>query len=126
MPATPTPTAPAARYRWADLKTDRPMQLLERRRIIGEQAMLSQVRLEKGCYVPTHAHANEQFACILSGRLKFGLGPEGSAERREVVVAAGEVLHLPSNVPHSAEALEDTLVLDVFSPPSEKTGIDRG
>jgi len=112
-------------HRWAELKGDRPMALLERRRVIGEKAMLSQVRLEKGCLVPTHAHANEQFACILSGALKFGIGAEGSAARREVVVRAGEVLHLPANVPHSAEAVEATVVLDVFSPPSEKTGIDR-
>lgn len=115
----------AKHHRWTELPADRPMELLERRRIIGQQAMLSRVMLQKGCLVPTHAHANEQFACILSGALKFGIGAEGSPERREVVVRAGEVMVLPSNVPHSAEALEDTLVLDVFSPPSEKTGIDR-
>ncbi|MCC6676050.1 MAG: cupin domain-containing protein [Phycisphaerales bacterium] len=102
------------------------MALLERRRIIGEKAMLSRVLLKKGCDVPTHSHENEQFACILSGRLRFGIGAEGSPQRREVVVSAGEVLHLPSNVPHSAYAEEETLVLDIFSPPSAATGIDRG
>ena len=112
-------------HRWADLMVDRPMALLERRRIIGEKAMLSQVLLKRGCQVPTHAHANEQLACILSGKLRFGIGAEGSRERHDIVVNAGEVLHLPANVPHSAEAMEDTLVLDIFSPPSEKTGIDR-
>ncbi len=111
-------------HRWSALASDRPMALLERRRVIGEEAMISQVRLEKGCVVPTHAHENEQFACIISGALKFGIGAEGSKARREVVVRAGEVLHLPANVPHSAEAVEETVVLDVFSPPSEKTGID--
>jgi len=116
----------ASLHRWSDLLADHPMELLERRRIIGEQAMLSQVFLRKGCDVPPHTHANEQFACILSGRLRFGIGAEGSPDRRTVIVSAGEVLHLPSNVPHSAFAEEDTLVLDVFSPPSEKTGIDRG
>ena len=101
------------------------MPQLERRRVIGEQAMISHVTLHKGCMVPTHAHTNEQFCCVLSGRLRFGLGAEGSPERREVTVSAGEVLHLPSNLPHSAEALEETVVLDVFSPPSERTGIDQ-
>jgi quercetin dioxygenase-like cupin family protein len=115
----------AIRYCWDDLACDKPMPLLERRRIIGEQAMLSQVFLNKGCHVPTHSHANEQFACILSGELRFGIGAEGSTDRYEVTVKAGDVLHLPSNVPHSADAVVDTLVLDVFSPPSEKTGIDR-
>jgi quercetin dioxygenase-like cupin family protein len=115
----------ATHYRWNEMTADTPMELLSRRRIIGSQAMLSQVMLRKGCHVPTHAHANEQFACIISGELRFGLGEEGSHNRREVSVKAGEVLHLPSNVPHSADAVVDTVVLDVFSPPSEKTGIDR-
>jgi quercetin dioxygenase-like cupin family protein len=115
----------ARRLAWSELPVDRPMELLERRRVIGAQAMLSQVALKKGCFVPTHAHQNEQFACVISGKLRFGIGTEGSSDRREVVVGAGEVMVLPANVPHSAEAMEDTLVLDVFSPPSEKTGIDK-
>jgi quercetin dioxygenase-like cupin family protein len=115
----------ATRYRWADLPQDRPMDLLQRRRVIGRLVMLSEVSLEKGCVVPTHAHENEQLCCVLSGRLRFGLGDEGSPQWRQVEVAGGEVLHLPSGVPHSAEALEQTLVIDIFSPPSETTGIDR-
>jgi quercetin dioxygenase-like cupin family protein len=101
------------------------MELLERQRVIGEQAMISRVFLKKGCDVPTHSHVNEQFSCVLSGRLRFGLGAEGSLQRKEVVVGPEEVLHLPSNLPHSAYAEEDTVVLDIFSPPSQTTGIDR-
>ncbi|MHC4718523.1 MAG: cupin domain-containing protein [Planctomycetota bacterium] len=115
----------AACYRWSDLPPDHPMSLLERRRVIGRRVMLSEVRLEKGCVVPAHAHDNEQFCCVLSGRLRFSLGAEGSPQRQEIEVAAGEVVHLPSGVPHGAEALEQTLVIDIFSPPSEKTGLDR-
>lgn len=118
--------APTAQlFRWEHLPTDSPMPLLQRKRVIGEKMMLSEVRLTKGCVVPTHAHENEQISCILSGALKFGLGAEGSPERREMIVRAGETLLLPSHVPHSAEALEDTLVLDLFSPPSATTGIDQ-
>ena len=113
----------AVRYRWTDLPRDEPMALLERRRIIGENVMMSEVRLKKGCTVPTHAHHNEQFAWVVSGRVRFGIGPQESQD--EMVLEAGEVLHLPSDVPHSAEALEESLVIDIFSPPSEKTGIDR-
>lgn len=115
----------AAVYRWDALATDTPMALLERRRVIGRQAMISHVQLKKGCAVPTHQHPNEQFTCVISGRLRFGLGEPGHIDHREVTLTAGEVLHLPANVPHSADALEDTVVLDVFSPPSETTGIDR-
>lgn len=101
------------------------MELLSRQRIVGEKAMISRVTLEKGCFVPSHAHENEQFACVLSGRLRFGLGAPDTAGHREVEVGAGEVIHLPSHLPHSARALEATVVLDVFSPPSATTGIDR-
>jgi len=116
---------PARAFRWTELEKDTPMALLERRRVIGAQAMISHVTLHKGCSVPTHAHENEQFACILSGRLLFGLGMEGSVDHRELSVGAGEIMHLPANIPHSAVALEDTVVLDIFSPPSATTGIDR-
>ena len=112
-------------YCWANLPKDTPMALLERRRVIGAQAMISHVTLHKGCFVPTHAHVNEQFSCILSGRIKFTLGDAATGATEELLVGSGEVIHLPTNVPHAAEALEETIVLDVFSPPSATTGIDR-
>ena len=115
----------AHHYKWEDVGKDSPMDLLERKKIVGRLTMIAQVQLQKGCKVPTHAHENEQFACVLSGRIRFGLGPDGAPNRAELVLGAGEVLQLPPNVLHSAEALEDTLVLDIFTPTSEKTGIDR-
>lgn len=115
----------AIAYRWSEIPKDAPMPLLERRRVIGEQAMVSHVTLKKGCFVPTHAHANEQMSCVLSGQLKFTLGDESSTSRETILVGSGEILHLPSNVPHAAEAIEETVVLDIFSPPSATTGIDR-
>lgn len=124
LPPVPTP-ADACVHRWSDLAADRPMALLERRRVIGQNAMISRVALDKGCIVPTHAHENEQFACLLSGKMKFGIGAEASPGRRDLILQAGEVLLLPAGIPHSAEALEDSVILDVFSPPSMKTGIDR-
>jgi len=119
--STDKPTA----QRWTDLPADSPMALLERRRIVGQNAMVAQVSLQKGCKVPAHRHENEQFACVLSGRIRFGLGDEGSPEHERITLEGGGVLYLPPNVLHSAEALEDAVVLDVFSPPSETTGIDR-
>lgn len=114
-------------HRWAELPIDAPMTTIERKRIIGEQCMVSRVELRQGTYVPTHRHENEQLAIIVAGRMRFGLGesdhPGNAAE--SVTLRANEVLLIPANAPHSAEALEDCVVLDVFSPPSEKTGIDR-
>ena len=111
-------------HRWTEMNPDYPMQLLERRRVVGEKAMLCEIRLRAGCVVPNHSHPNEQFAFLISGNMKFGLGAEGSPEYREVALQPGEVLHLPSNLPHSATAVVDSVVLDIFSPPSATTGID--
>ncbi len=110
---------------WSELPIDKPIPLLDRKRINGEQMMIAQVTLYKGCHVETHAHENEQFAWVMSGLVRFGLGAEGSAERRDVTLQGGQILHLPSNVPHSADALEDTVIVDLFSPVTEGTGIDR-
>jgi quercetin dioxygenase-like cupin family protein len=78
--------------------------------------MLAQIYLDRGCIVPRHSHENEQLTWVLEGRLRFRLGEDGD---QVVDVAAGEVLHIPPNVPHEAEALEDTLDVDVFTPPRQ-------
>jgi quercetin dioxygenase-like cupin family protein len=83
---------------------------IARKIITGEKAMVSQVFLAKGAIVPEHQHESEQVTYILEGALKFVI------EGRDIVVAKGQVLVIPSNVPHSAVALEDTLDLDIFSP----------
>ena len=111
-------------HRWEDLPADKPMPLIERRRIIGQKMMISEVLLEQGSEVPSHAHENEQFACVIRGRIRFGIGAEGSPEHHEVELTGGEVLHLPANVPHSAEALDQTLILDLFSPARQARHFD--
>lgn len=101
-------------FRWDDLPKERVTDMLERRLITGERMMLAHVYLQKGCVVPQHQHENEQLTYILEGALRFRIGKD---REEEVVVRAGEVLHIPSNVWHEAEALEDTLDVDIFSPP---------
>jgi len=111
-------------YNWDTMPFDKPSELIDRRRIVGEKAMISHVTLYKGFNVATHSHENEQISCIVSGCLRFGLGYAGEPNYREVELRAGESVLLPANAPHSATALEDTVVLDIFSPPSETTGVD--
>lgn len=111
-------------YRWTELDMDNPVPLLTRKRIMGEKVMLARVLLAKGCHVPVHAHENEQIAWVVSGRAHFHIGEPGSPEAYDVVVSGGEVLHLPSNLPHGVDALEDTEILDVLSPPGPM-GVDR-
>jgi quercetin dioxygenase-like cupin family protein len=102
--------------RWDDLEWEKVNDKLDRRLITGQRVMLAHVLLRKGCVVPKHRHENEQFTYILQGALRFLLGDDG---KEEVIVRTGEVLHLPSNVWHEAHALEDTLDMDIFSPPRE-------
>ena len=104
----------ARHYRWDDLPREALNPLLERRLIATERMMIAQVYLEQGCVVPRHEHENEQLTYILEGKLRFWLGED---ESEIVDVAAGEVLHIPSHLPHKAEAMEDTLDVDIFCPP---------
>lgn len=106
----------ARHYRWDDLPKEPLKPDLSRRLISTERMMLAQVFLDKGCIVPQHSHENEQLTYILSGTLRFFLGED---ESEVVDVGAGEVLHLPSWLPHKAEALEDTLDVDIFCPPRQ-------
>lgn len=114
----------AKTVRWADLQPDSPLPLIERRILRGEHATIGHMTLHKGLVVPEHHHPSEQFACVQSGLVRFTVGAAGTAAHRTVEVGAGEVLHLPSNVPHSATALETSIVLDVFTPPAEQMGVD--
>ena len=106
----------ATHYRWDEVPKEDVKSDLARRLITGERMMIAHVYLDKGCLVPQHSHDNEQLTYILEGKLRFFLGDD---ESEVVDVAAGEVLHIPSNLPHKAEALEDTLDVDVFSPPRQ-------
>ena len=101
---------------WEEVEKERVTDVISRRLVWGERMMIAQVNLDKGSVVPKHAHENEQITYILEGALRFWIGEDGE---EELVVRAGEILYIPSNVPHKAEALEDTLDVDVFSPPRQ-------
>ena len=109
-------TASAQHYRWEDLPEEPLKEGLTRRLITSKRMMIAHIYLKKGVEVPQHAHENEQITYVLTGALQFRLGADGA---RELIVRAGEVLVIPSNMPHSAVALEDTLDVDVFNPPRQ-------
>lgn len=111
-----TELARATFFRWDDMPKETVNDSLDRRLVTGERLMLAHVYLKKGCIVPRHSHENEQVTYVLSGSLRFWLGADG---KDEVIVNAGDVLVIPGNLPHKAEALEDTLDLDVFCPPRQ-------
>ena len=103
-------------YRWDDLPKTELKPGLHRRFVSTERMMVAHIYFDPGTIVPLHEHENEQLTYILEGVLRFWLGEDQS----EVVdVHAGEVLHIPSGVPHRAEALEKTLDMDIFCPPRQ-------
>lgn len=106
----------ATLYRWDDLPRERLNDHLDRRLVTGTNMMVAHVYFKKGGLVPQHSHHNEQITYVLQGALRFLLGRD---QDREVIVRAGEVLTIPPHLPHSAEALEDTLDVDIFNPPRQ-------
>jgi len=98
---------------WSSVELEDLNPLLKRQFVVGQSVMISRVLLKKGCVVPLHSHHNEQVTYILEGALKFVL------KDQEITVRAGEVLCIPPNMPHEAIAMEDTVDLDIFTPPRE-------
>jgi unsaturated pyranuronate lyase len=104
--------------RWNQVENQQLNPLLERRFISTDDMTLARFVLRKGCFVPTHHHPNEQVSFIIDGSLRFVIYDHELDDElgKELVVSSGEVVVIPPNVPHQAEALVDTLALDVFHP----------
>jgi quercetin dioxygenase-like cupin family protein len=108
-----------AHTRWSDLPIEPMNPLLGRQFVSGSNVMVARITLSKGAHVPLHQHHNEQVACLLTGKLKFLLHHPGSDTPVETILNPDEVLVIPPNVPHEVFALEDTVNLDICSPPRE-------
>jgi quercetin dioxygenase-like cupin family protein len=100
-------------YDWRSFPREQMNPAFARQVIHGEHITVARVYLNKGCQVPEHRHPNEQMSMCVEGRLRFVLAGE------EVVLGPGQNLLIPPDVPHSAEALEDAIAIDVFSPARE-------
>jgi quercetin dioxygenase-like cupin family protein len=98
---------------WNQVEREKLNELIDREMVVGDQIMLARVFLKKGAHVPQHHHHNEQVTYILEGALQFAI------DGKQIIVRAGELLCIPPDMPHEAWALEDTLDLDVFTPPRE-------
>lgn len=96
---------------WKELPAEPLTPEITRRFISSAGATLARFELKRGAIVPEHRHANSQITWVVEGCLRF-TWPGGEP----IDVRAGEVLVIPPNVPHAAEALEDTVVTDVFGP----------
>lgn len=104
------PDAGVQHHRWDEIELEKVTEMISRKIVTGAKEMLAQIYLKKGALVPMHSHDAEQLSYVLQGALRFLVNGE------EIIVREGEVLCIPSNLPHQAEALDDTFELDVFSP----------
>lgn len=102
--------AELAKTSWDEVKPEKLSDSITRKFIHGDKAMVAELNLKKGAVVPEHKHENEQISWILQGELVFEI------QGKEIHVKAGEVLVIPSNVPHKATAVQDTIDVDLFSP----------
>jgi quercetin dioxygenase-like cupin family protein len=104
------PTPAPRHHRWIDLSAQALTESVQRRYFTADRVTVARFELKKGGVVPRHAHENEQVSCVLAGALRF------TFDDREVVVGSGEVMQIPGGIAHEVAVLEDTLVLDIFSP----------
>jgi len=96
---------------WDTVELETLNDLLQRQVLSGQSVMVARILLKKGCIVPLHSHHNEQVSYVLEGAMEFRI------DKRKIVANLGDVLIIPSHMPHEVEALADSVSLDVFSPP---------
>jgi len=104
---------PATLHRWDEITLEKITEMMSQKIVAGAHQMLAQTYLKQGALVPMHAHPSEQMTYVLQGALRFRV------EGDEIIVREGEVLHIPANARHQAEALDDTFQLDIYSPPRD-------
>ena len=77
----------------------------------GDRATVVEVTMARGAKVPIHTHEHEQVGYVARGRVRFEIGGDTQD------VPEGDSYLVPSDVPHMATALEDSIAIDIFSPP---------
>ena len=80
----------------------------------GDRTLLCEFTLAKGSVLPAHSHEHEQIGYVARGRVLFRIGDE----EKELVAGDGYVIL--SGVEHAVTALEDSIAIDVFSPPRKE------
>jgi len=103
----------AEHVRWSDIVPEHLNPLFDRQYVVGNEVMVARISMKRGCIVPQHSHRHEQISHILSGVLRF------IVDGKEITLGAGELLLIPPHVLHAAEALEDSIAIDTFTPPRE-------
>ena len=106
----------AVHHKWKDQPSEVMKGTITRKIITSKKIMMGEVRFKKGDVVPRHSHVNEQFTYVVEGGLRFWFGDD---DHDETLVGPGEVIIIPSNLPHRAIAVADTVEFDIFNPPRQ-------
>lgn len=96
--------------RWEGVSVERIHDSVARQVIWGERGTMARFQFGRGTHVSPHAHAAEQFTCMVQGEMRIRVGKE------EMKLKAGEILVVPPNTEHEVWVLEDAVVLDFFAP----------
>jgi quercetin dioxygenase-like cupin family protein len=99
--------------KWDEIPAEQINPSFVRRLAWDGKIMIGQTLVKQGYQVPLHAHASEQITWVMRGAWRFEI------DGKSVLVSANEMITIPSNMPHSAYAVEDLVAYDIFTPPRE-------
>jgi quercetin dioxygenase-like cupin family protein len=100
-------------YKWETIAVEQLAHNIRRRMIVGTKEMLVRWEFSKGALAAQHNHPHEQIVVMVEGKLRLTVGDT------EKILGRDDIVVIPPNTPHEALALEDTVVIDIFSPPRE-------
>ncbi|MGQ9722962.1 MAG: cupin domain-containing protein [Candidatus Jordarchaeum sp.] len=80
---------------------------------LGEKMMLCEFTFQKGAIVPAHTHPHEQVGYVVKGKVKLRIG------EKKYLLGTGDSYYIKPNIDHSAELIEESIIIDVFCPPRE-------
>jgi quercetin dioxygenase-like cupin family protein len=100
-------------HTWTGIAEETLNPLARRKALHGKNITVARFRFDKGNQVASHHHGNDQITIVEKGAVRMVVGDE------VLVLKAGDMVHVPPDVPHANEALEDTVIIEVFSPVRE-------
>jgi quercetin dioxygenase-like cupin family protein len=100
-------------YTWATVAPEQLTENIRRQMISGSKEMLVRWEFTRGAVAARHSHPHEQIVVMVHGKLRLIVG------ETETIMKSDDIVVIPPNTPHEAHALEDSVVIDIFSPPRE-------
>jgi quercetin dioxygenase-like cupin family protein len=100
-------------YKWDTVPAEQLADNMVRRMIVGAKEMLVHWEIKKGTLAARHSHPHEQMVVMVRGKVRLAVGDD------ETIIGPDDIVVIPPQMPHEGETLEDTVLIDIFSPPRE-------